>query len=416
MVAFWILATLMTLLALAVVLVPLLRARAAAGPSARDVALEVLRGQRSEIESDIAAGQLPADARAEAMEELVARAGEDLATRESDAPRVETRRPWIAAIAAGVAIPALAFGLYAAVGTPSASDPKTLAAQPSPDDKQILGMVESLARKVRERPDDAKGWALLARSMAALGRFQESADAYEHLAKLQPNDPDVLADWADSLGMAQGRTLLGRPREIVEKALAIDPAHQKALALAATAAMDAGDFAGALTYWQRVAATMPPGSPDAAQVEQIIAEVRSRAATSGKGPLASARPAAPAVAAAPAAKKKSVSGSVAIAASLKPQVTGTETLFVFARAEGGPRVPLAVMRASAAALPVAFALDDSQAMAPGMNISSAQALRVEARISRSGNAAPQPGDLVGTSNVVTPGASGVQVVVDRVLP
>src|SRR5258706_11782963 len=277
-------------------------------------------------------------------------------------------------------------------------------------------MVESLARKVRERPDDAKGWALLARSMAALGRFQESADAYEHLAKLQPNDPDVLADWADSLGMAQGRTLLGRPREIVEKALAIDPAHQKALALAATAAMDAGDFAGALTYWQRVAATMPPGSPDAAQVEQIIAEVRSRAATSGKGPLASARPAAPAVAAAPAAKKKSVSGSVAIAASLKPQVTGTGTLFVFSRPEGGPRVPLAVMRASAAALPVAFALDDSQAMAPGMNISSAQALRVEARISRSGNAAPQPGDLVGTSNVVTPGASGVQVVVDRVLP
>jgi len=418
MVAFWVLATLMTLLALAVVLVPLLRARAPSGPSAREVALEVLRGQRREIESDIAAGQLPADARAEAMEELVTRAGEDLETSESAAPRAQARKPWIAAVIVGVTIPALAFGLYAAIGTPSATDPKTLAAQPSPDEKQIAGMVESLARKVRERPDDAKGWALLARSMAALGRFQESADAYEHLARLQPNDPDVLADWADSLGMAQGRSLLGRPRELVEKALAIDPAHQKALALAATAAMDAGDFAGALVYWQRVAAAMPPGSPDAAQVEQIIAEVRTRAAASGKGPLASARPMAPAAAAKPAAPApvKSVSGSVAVAAALKSQLTGKETLFVFARSEGGPRVPLAVMRASAAALPIAFALDDSQAMAPGMNISSAQALRVEARISRSGNATPQPGDLVGSSNVVTPGARGVQVVVDRVLP
>jgi cytochrome c-type biogenesis protein CcmH len=440
MVAFWILATLMTLLALAVVLVPLLRTQAPSGPSAREVALDVLRGQRSEIESDIAAGQLPADARAEAMEELVARAGEDLETGESDAPRADGRKPWIAAVTVGLAVPALAFGIYAAIGTPSASDPKTLVAQASasPDDKQIAGMVESLARKVRERPDDAKGWALLARSLAALGRFQESADAYEHLAKVQPNDPDVLADWADALGMAQGRTLLGRPRELAEQALKIDPAHQKALALVATAAMDAGDFAGALGYWQRVAATMPPGSPDAAQVEQIIAEVRGRAAAGGKAPLAAARPAAPPVAAAPArtpvaaapartpapapaatadpAAAKSVTGSVAVAAALKPQITGNETLFVFARSEGGPRVPLAVMRASAATLPVAFALDDSQSMAPGMNISSAQALRVEARLSRSGNATPQSGDLVGTSNVVTPGARGVQIVVDRVLP
>jgi cytochrome c-type biogenesis protein CcmH len=438
MVAFWVLATLMTLLALAVVLVPLLRARAPSGPSAREVALDVLRGQRREIESDIAAGQLPADARAEAMEELVARAGEDLETGEPDAPRAEGPRPWALAIVAGIAIPALAFGIYAAIGTPSASDARTLAVQPSADEKQIADMVESLARKVRDRPDDANGWALLARSMAALGRFQESAEAYEHLGKLKPNDADVLADWADALGMAQGRTLLGRPRELAEQALKIDPAHQKALALVATAAMDAGDFAGALGYWQRVAATMPPGSPDAAQVEQIIAEVRGRAAAGGKAPLASnsiapaapaSRPAeaapaaatattskpAPAVAAA-ASAGQSVTGSVAVAAALKSQVTGAETLFVFARSEGGPRVPLAVMRASAATLPIPFQLDDSQAMAPGMNISSAQALRVEARLSRSGNATPQPGDLVGTSNVVTPGARGVQIVVDRVLP
>ena len=417
MFAFWTLATLMTLLALAIVLVPLLRARAVPGPSSHEAALAVLRGQRREIESDIAAGTLPADARAEAMAELVERAGEDLAAGESAAARAQpASKPWLAAIALGIAVPALAFGIYAAIGTPAASDPKTLAAVRRPENEaQLVGLIENLARKVRERPDDAQGWALLARSLAAIGRFPEAADAYEHLARLVPGDAQVLADWADALGMAQGRTLLGRPRELAQAALKIDPKHPKALALAATAAMDAGDFVMALGYWQRVAAQLPADSQDAAQVGNIIAEVRGRAAASGKALPAAPQPPAQVAGSTPASAR-SVSGSVALAASLASQVTGGETLFVFARAENGPRVPLAVMRASARALPISFTLDDSQAMAPGVNISSAQALRVEARISRSGNATPQPGDLVGTSAVVRPGAREVRVVVDKVLP
>jgi cytochrome c-type biogenesis protein CcmH len=249
--------------------------------------------------------------------------------------------------------------------------------------------------------------------MAALGRFQESADAYEHLAKLVPNDPQILADWADALGMAQGRTLRGRPRELAMKALEADPNHQKALALAATAAMDAGEFAASLGYWQRIAVQLPPGSEDAAKLESILAEVRGRAAAAGK-PVAA--PTAVAKAPAAAAQPKSVSGSVALDSALTAKVTGGETLFVFARAEGGPRMPLAILRSSAKQLPLQFALDDTMAMSPASTISSAAAVRIEARISRSGNATPQPGDLVGVSEVVKPGARGVKIVVDRVLP
>jgi cytochrome c-type biogenesis protein CcmH len=428
----------MAALALAFVLVPLLRARAVGGPSSREAALEALRGQRREIERDIAAGTLPADAREEALAELVARAGEDLGSTEAERA-ASTGRPWAVAAVAAVAIPAIAFGLYGAIGSPRASDPRTLeAAKPDVDQAQVVAMVENLARKVRERPDDVQGWSLLARSMAAIGRFQESADAYEHLAKLVPGDAQVLADWADSLGMAQGRTLRGRPAELAAQALRIDPDNHKALALAATAAMDAGEFATALGYWQRIAAQLPAGSEDAAKVEAILVEVRGRAATAGqkapapqavakapgKAPASGAAAKAPKAAPAPeavakgpeAGTAKSVSGSVALDASLAAKVNGSETLFVFARAEGGPRVPLAVMRVAASALPLEFALDDSQAMAPGMNISSTQALRVEARISRSGNAVAQPGDLVGTSAVIQPGARGVKVVVDKVLP
>ena len=166
MVLFWILAASMVAIALAFVLVPLLRSRQGGGPSETEANLDVLRGQRQEIDADIGAGVLPADARDEALAELVGRAADDLSpARPSTA--APARKPWVAAAIAGIAIPALAFGLYLAIGNPGASDlAKLLAEQQPVGDKQIVAMVESLARKVKERPDDAKGWALLARSIA----------------------------------------------------------------------------------------------------------------------------------------------------------------------------------------------------------------------------------------------------------
>jgi cytochrome c-type biogenesis protein CcmH len=136
----------------------------------------------------------------------------------------------------------------------------------------------------------------------------------------------------------------------------------------------------------------------------------AQAPASAKSP---APPSAPTTGPGPAA---AISGSVALAPAIAKQVSGNEHLFVFARAEGGPRMPLAIVRLRADALPYQFSLDDSQAMAPGMNISSAEAVRIEARISRSGEAKAQPGDLVGTSDVVKPGTRGVKVLVDKVVP
>ena len=413
MAVFWILTTLMTAVALAFVLVPLLRVRPGAAPSAAEANLQVLRAQRNEIDADVASGVLPAEARDTAVAELVQRADEDLAAAESP---IRTGKPWAVIVAAFFLVPLVVFGTYLAVGTPRAADPAVIAAMKAPTtDGQIVAMVERLAEKVRERPDDVQGWSLLARSMAALGRFKESSDAYAHLATLVHGDPQVYADWADSLGMAQGKTLRGKPYELAKQALKLDPDHRKALALAGTAAMDAGEFQQSADYWNRLAAQLPPESPDREQVQQILAEVGERATAAGK-PLASAPKIAAARPAAAATGSKTVTGSVTVAPTLVAKITGGETLFIFARAEGGPRVPLAVIRTSARELPMRFALDDTMAMAPNMKLSGAETVRVEARVSRSGNAAPQPGDLVGTSTVVKPGARDVNIVVDKVLP
>ena len=412
MLVFWTLAALMIAVALGFVLVPLLRPSAATGRSQRDANLEVLRGQRREIEHDLASGSLPAQARDEALVELVARTEIDLAGEEAQPIAPIAKRPWVAIVATGVVVPAIAVGVYLVLGTPAGLDPaRPAAADPPFSDQQIIAMVDNLATKVRSRPDDVQGWSLLARSLSALRRFPEAAEAYAHLAQLVPGDASILADYADALGMAQGGKLAGKPYELVKEALGIDPKHRKSLALAGTAALNAGDFAGALRHWEALAAQLAPGSEDEKRVRSIIEEVHGRALAQGK-PL----PPAPNVAKAAPAPERTVTGSVTVAPEFSAKVAAADTLFIFARAEGGPRVPLAVVRASAKELPRAFRLDDSMAMAPEMKLSSAAAVRIEARVSRSGNATPQPGDLVGTSAVVQPGARDVKIVIDRVVP
>ncbi len=414
MVVFWILATVMTAVALAFVLVPLLRPRTPTGPSLVEANLEVLRGQRREIEADVANGSLPADARDEALAELVDRAQSDLqapATTPAPAPR----KPWVAAAVVAVAIPVVTFGMYLAVGSPAATEARIASheAGGGMDDKQILAMVEALSKKVHERPDDVQGWSLLARSMASLGRFEESKEAYEHLAKLAPNDAQVLADYADVLGMTQGRSLAGKPFELIKSALAIDPKNPKALALAGSAALDAGDYPASLGYWQTLAAQLPPDSEDVPRVQAVMAEVRERAAAAGKALPAAGTPKLAQAAAKAAAK--SVSGQVTISPAMAAKASSGDTVFVFARAVQGSRAPLAVVRTTVGALPLKFALDDSMAMSPQNRLSGAESVRIEARVSKSGSALPQTGDLIGMSDVVKPGAQGVNIVVDKVV-
>jgi cytochrome c-type biogenesis protein CcmH len=265
-------------------------------------------------------------------------------------------------------------------------------------------MVESLARKVRERPDDAKGWALLARSMAALGRFQESADAYEHLAKLQPNDPDVLADWADSLGMAQGARSPGDPRAAREGAR-----HRSGAPEGARARGHRGAGRGRLRrrarYWQRVAAQMPPGSPDAAQVEQIIAEVRGRPRRAAapcsarrRGAAAQAPPSAGA-----GGRREIRHGLGGRRRGARRSVTARTNALRLRARRGRPARAARVCAPARATLADRVRARRHAGDGARHEALLAEAVRIEARVSRSGNAMPQPGRSRRTSALVKPG-------------
>jgi hypothetical protein len=116
-----------------------------------------------------------------------------------------------------------------------------------------------------------------------------------------------------------------------------------------------------------------------------------------------------------AAAGKSVSGEVRLSDALKASVSPDDTVFVFARAVDGPKMPLAIVRKQVRDLPLQFELDDSSAMSPATRLSTAQRVVVGARVSKSGSATPQPGDLQGMSPVVDVGRGGVRVEIAQTL-
>ena len=259
---------------------------------------------------------------------------------------------------------------------------------------QIEGMVERLAARLKENPEDVEGWKLLGRSYSALGRFPEAAEAYARAAARAPRDAQVLADLADVLAMANGQRLAGDPEKLVERALQIDPNNLKALALAGTAAFERGAFAVAAERWGRMLPLVPADSEDARVIRENVAQAKERAGATATAKLA---------------------GTVSLSPKLKGKAAPDDAVFIFARAAEGPRVPLAVLRKKVRDLPLSFSLDDSMAMAPGMNLSAFARVVVGARISKSGSATPQPGDLQGASAVVANDAADVKVVIDSVV-
>ena len=318
--------------------------------------------------------------------------------------------------------PALVAGRDAALPEHSAAagaQPGASGAAPS-GVQELATMVDKLAERMKGRPDDAEGWTMLARSYTVLGRFPDALPAYKRAVELRPDDAGLLADYADAVAATKRTVNNPESLALVARALKLDPTHPKALALAGTADYDRGDYAGAITKWQALQARVPPESDFGQQIAASIADARAKLGGTAPAGAAAAAPAAPtpppAATPAPAlAAAPGVSGTVTLDPALAKQASPGDTLFVFARAAGGGRMPLAVQKARVADLPLRFRLDDSMAMAPGMTISSAKQVVVSARISKSGQATPGAGDLAGEAAPVAPGADGVSVRIDRVV-
>lgn len=261
---------------------------------------------------------------------------------------------------------------------------------------QIKAMVEGLAAKLRDKPDNPEGWAMLARSYAALKRFDDALPAYRRAIEQAPREAQLYADYADALALTQGRQFDGEPARLVAKALSLAPDNFKALSLSGTMAFDKQNYQEAASLWARALQHAPSDNAELTrQIQSALDDARERAGL----PRATATD----------ANRPSIRGTVTLSKALADKVSPEDTVFIYARSAQGPKMPLAIVRKQVKDLPYRFELNDALAMAPQFKLSGYQSVIVAARVSRSGDAAPQKGDWLGQAEAVKVGADDVHI-------
>jgi cytochrome c-type biogenesis protein CcmH len=443
MTTFWVVAGIFIVGALLFVLPTLWSRRERQAGVARDATnVNIYRDQLAELDSDLRSDILSREQYEQSKRELQQRMLQDIPAGET-APA--TSAGMSAAIMSGknnvatitlttLAVPVLAVSLYLWLGNTKALLPQPAVGEQAPMSAEgghpdFSSVLENLIARLKNQPDDMEGWLMLGRTYAMMQRFGEAKEAYEKVLALAPENPEVITDYADIVAMTNNGSLIGKPLELIGKALRLDPQNPKALALAGTAEFERGRYKDAAAYWERLLVLVPPTETELTEsVRNSIAEAKSLA--SGKGSTVARAPAQPSggqvppsaenkpgsAAAAGAATSGTLSGKVTLSPALAGKVSPNDSLYVFARAKTGPRAPLATLRLQVKDLPANFSLNDSMARS-GVQLSTfPDEVIVGARVSKSGSPMPQSGDLQGLSQPVRIGASGISVVIDQQLP
>ena len=276
MTVFIAIAALLTLLVVAWVVRPLLRPSALSGVTAERLNATIHRDQLEALERDLARGVIsPADfetTRDELQLRLLDDTQEPAATSHSSASSFWSARR--TALVIMLLLPIGSAGVYVLLGAPGAIDPVAAA---KADEAKVNQMVEKLAERLKANPNDPKGWAMLARSYKVMRRFDEAEQAFIKAGDAINTDPDLLVDYADLLAVRANDNMEGRPLEMVNKALALDPQHPMALMMSGVAAYRRNEFPLAVAQWEKLLLLLEPGSADAQQVEANIADARAKA-------------------------------------------------------------------------------------------------------------------------------------------
>ena len=321
------------------------------------------------------------------------------------------RGPFVLALVLALVTPPVVLGAYLAVGTPQALQPLPLAENQA----TLAEAARELQASLQRKPDDARGWALLAQAYSALGQPQQALEALDHLLKLKPDDPDAMVAWVEATAeTSPSHRIDDASRAKLQRALQIEPEHQRALWLLGISDFQRNDYAGAAKQWKTLLPLLDPGSRVAETVKQQLAEAETRAGGAATTEVAQVNPA-PESPASAATSAVVLDVTVKLDPALAAKVHPADTLFVFAQATDGPPMPLAVARLKASDLPAKVTLTDAMAMTPAMTLSKFPKVSVAARISKSGNAMPQAGDLESAPvEVATDSHAPVALTIDKV--
>jgi cytochrome c-type biogenesis protein CcmH len=445
MTSFWVVAGIFIVAALMFVLPTLLRSRSTKSELVeREAAnLAIYRDQLAELGNDLQNDILSKEQYEKSKQELQKRMLQDVsASKNTVSISTQKGRGIVTTAIFILAIPLAAVSLYMILGDTRGMLPQAQLASATqfhsqdmaempPGHAEIKSVVDNLVARLNENPDDLEGWVMLGRTYAIMGRFDEASMTYARLIEMVPDSAQLLSDYADVLAMTNNGSLIGKPAELINRALELDPDYPKALALAGTVEFEQEKYDQATLYWERLLSVIPADSQLANSVSESIAQAKSLASDgkdSDAPPMQLAQnsnistdlPAEkrrqPQSEKSDSAQSANITGTVTLSPSLASKVSSNDTLFVFARAETGPKMPLAILRLTAKDLPATFSLDDDMAMTPTMKMSSFPQVVIGARITKSGQAVPASGDLEGFSEPVKIGDSNVTVVIDQIIP
>jgi cytochrome c-type biogenesis protein CcmH len=363
---------------------------------------KVYRDQISDLDREHKSGHISDEEWQQSRDELSVRLLEDTAAVDDPAAKAEKPAVWTAVVLA-VAMPISAMGLYMWVGNPEALNPLALKSPDQVDQKDLAKLAQTLADRLQSQPDNLQGWVMLGRTYRTLENFDASLKAYDTALKLSADD-DLQLERIEVMAMQRQGLFEGEPWRVIREVLQKDPQHFGALLTAGSASYAEGKYADALKYWEQARKPLDANNPDLPGLENAIATVRDKLGM-------------PTKAAPSASSALNVSGQISLSAALKAKVSPNDAVFVYATPANGDRMPLAIMKTTVSQLPLNFMLDDSTAMTPERKLSMAGEVLVKVRVSKSGNAMPQSGDLTGASEgPVKVGAKGLKIEIKDQIP
>lgn len=373
----------MLLLALAILLIPLWKNRALEADGHRQRNIDIARQRLTDLKQQLHDGVLDETEFDEQYAELQLMLNDDLQAP-SETKAVSDQGRWIIAILV-LLIPGISLLTYQLLGEPHALNKAELQSNQTKAIENIAEMVGKLEQKLNAQPNDPEGWLMLGRSFSYLQQYQKAANAFAELYRLQPDNLEAMLQYANNLAMARNGRMTGEPAQLVTKVLERDPNNANALWLAGMAKVEEGSYAEAKSHWQKLLTLLPPDSKSLLQVKQMLASLEQEMSKNDSNVAGTA-----------------IRVKVDIKPELKAKLSAESTVFVYAQAVDGPKMPLAIVRKQLADLPLEVTLSDAQAMRPGVHLASYPKLNIVARVSQSGQAMSQPGDLLGSTELAAP--------------
>jgi len=397
---FLLIVSVMILSAFLIVLPPLLRKHPLAEADQDQRNIAIARQRLAELKEQLQAGALTQALYDEQLVELEQALSDDLDIQSQAKTSPTGRRRgalagaeastssgrWMAFVLV-LAIPLVAGALYWTLGnyqSLSQVDQPAAANQAAPELEQMKNMVAGLAERLKEQPNDAMGWTMLGRSYKYLQQYPKAVEAFEHAYRLIGDQPEIMLLYADALAFASNEQMAGKPAELVFKALAMEPDNVTGLWLGGMAKAQTGDFAAAMALWEKLEAQLPQGSEAQQEIQVLLAKLATQM-PEGAATQEEAKP----------ATAVSIDVQVSLASELQKSAGPNDTVFIYAQALSGPKMPLAIVRKQVSELPLTVNLTDAMAMMPSMKLSNFEQVKLLARISKSGDAMQQSGDLIG---------------------